>query len=53
MSEAKEKDEPIGYDVLLMELRGIFKACCDLYGSEITKQAVKQVYAEVFQAEKE
>lgn len=40
-------DECIGYEVLISELQGIIKAYCDLYGNNVVKKAMKQVYAEV------
>lgn len=44
-------DEPIGYEVLLMELKGTLEAYCRIYGADATKQAVKQAYTEVFKNE--
>lgn len=34
-----------------MELRASFKAYCELYGLDVAKQAVRQVYTEVFKSE--
>lgn len=44
-------NEPIGYEVIVMELRASFKAYCELYGLDVAKQAVRQVYTEVFKSE--
>ena len=43
-------DEPIGYEVLIMELKGTLEAYCRIYGAGATKQAVKQAYTEAFKS---
>lgn len=42
-------DKPIGYEVILMDLKGTLKSYCRAYGTKATKNAVKQVYAEIFE----
>lgn len=44
-------DDPIGYEVIILELRTSFKAYCELYGLDVAKHAVRQVYTEVFKNE--
>ena len=44
-------NEPIGYEAIILELRTSFKAYCELYGHNVAKQAVRQVYTEVFKSE--
>lgn len=48
---AVRMDKPIGYEVMILELRASFKAYCKLYGRHAAKQAVSQVYTEVFKSE--
>lgn len=44
-------DDPIGYEVMIMELRGMFKLYCEIYGMSASKKAIRQVYTEVFKNE--
>lgn len=44
-------DDPIGYEVLVMELRGAFELYCKIYGMHASKKAIRQVYTEVFKSE--
>lgn len=44
-------DDPIGYEVLIMELRGTFELYCEIYGMSASKKAIRQVYTEVFKNE--
>lgn len=44
-------DDPIGYEVIIMELKSSFKSYCELYGLDVAKKAVRQAYTEVFKNE--